>query len=118
MIGLSATGRWGRALLCEPVAGPPVLAEADGGKFVVPAPCGLNAERPQSGVDRHVRRVCSQLGRVRAFSARSGKAGAEDDRLPVPGNGGMDTVSAEEPTAGHRGDESPVKPGGILGQIP
>src|SRR5450759_1643452 len=47
--GLSATGRWGRALLCEPVAGPPVLVEADGGKFVVPTRRGLNAERPVNG---------------------------------------------------------------------
>ena len=83
------------------------LARTDGGKFVMPTPGGLNAKRPQCGVDRHVRRVCSQVGRVCKFSARSGKAGAEDDRLLVPGNGGVDTVSAEELTVGVEHHPSP-----------
>lgn len=106
MIGLSATDRWA-GLYSVSQSLVPVLVETDSGKFVAPALRGLNAERPQSSVDRHVRRVCRHVGRVCQFSARSGKAGAENDRLPVPGNGGVDTVSAEELTVGIEHHPSP-----------
>lgn len=93
-------GRWRGSLLPgDPIAGPPVPVEADGGKFIGTA-CGLNAKGPQPGVDSHVTPVRYLAGRVCEFSRRPGDAGTEDDRPLVPGDGSVDAFPAVELAVG------------------
>src|SRR5258707_15735629 len=72
------------ALLAFPFAGPPVPAQADGGEFV-DAARGVNTQRPQPSIDRHIGPVSGPIRRVRGLPAAAGEPGAEDDRSPVPG---------------------------------
>src|SRR5258706_15500603 len=83
------------ALLAFPFAGPPVPAQADGGEFV-DAARGVNTQRPQPSIDRHIGPVSGPIRRGPRLPAAAGEPGAGDDRSPGPGHGGVNAVSCPE----------------------
>lgn len=72
-----------------------MLAEADAVEFAESVR-GVDAQRPQCAVDRHVRPVGSPVVRFGVPGGRPREARPEDDAVLVPGDSRVGTLPAEE----------------------